>query len=55
MSIENGLNFPAGSHFHPHEYFFISLPLLFGSIARRYTNVKGNENKVILLYIALQL
>lgn len=48
MSIENGLNFPAGSHFHPHEYFFISPLSLFSSIARRYTNVKGNKNKVIL-------
>lgn len=49
MSIENGFNFPAGWHFHPHEYFFISPPLLFSSIARRYTNVKGNKNNVILL------
>lgn len=48
MAIKNGLNFPVGSHFHPHEHSFISPPLLFSSIARRYTNVKGNKNKVIL-------
>lgn len=48
MSIENGLNFPAGSHFRAHEYFFIFPLLLFSSIAKRYTTVKGNKNKVTL-------
>lgn len=31
ISTENSVNFPAGSHFHLHEYLFTSPPLLFSS------------------------
>lgn len=38
VSLKNGFNFPAWPHFHTHT------PLLFSSMARRRSNVRGNRS-----------